>query len=272
VARQLPRSGFSDVDRDDDPAALIHQLDVRSGDAFHQTYKRRAIALLGLQEGDRVLDVGCGAGDDVSLLAQVVGAGGSAVGVDASAAMIAEARARHAVSLPPNAFVVGNAERLPFADGSFDGCLAIRTFQHLADLRLALAEMCRVAKSGGRLVVVDPDHETAVIDVPERHLARAFLNFRADTIRNGWIAHHMPALFKECGLLEVAVLPMTDVRTDYAEVEATLHYEGGIRVAQEQGVLTTEEADRLVHSMRETAASGRFMWAMTFFLTTGRKP
>jgi ubiquinone/menaquinone biosynthesis C-methylase UbiE len=272
VARQPPRSGFSDVDRDGDPAALIHQLDVRTEDSFHQAYKRRAIALLGWHEGDRVLDVGCGVGDDVALLAQVVGPSGSAIGVDARETMIGEARTRHAATLPPSAFVVGDVEHLPFADGSFDGCLAIRTFQHLADPRLALSEMCRVTRSGGSVVVVDPDHETAVIDVPERLLARTFLNFRAVTIRNGGIARHMPALFKECGLVEVEVFPMTDVRTDYAEVEATLHYEGGIHVAHERGVLSAEEADRLVQSMRETAASGRFMCALTYFLTAGRKP
>jgi SAM-dependent methyltransferase len=248
MACQLPRSGFSDVDRDRDPGDLIRLLDLRTGDRFHRAYKDRAFALLGLREGDRLLDVGCGTGDDVSFLAQAVGPGGCAIGVDASATLVAEAYARHA----------GN------------GCLAVRTFQHLADPRRALAEMVRVVRSGGTLAVVDPDHDTAVIDVAERALVRRFLNFRADTIRNGGIAHHMPTLFKDLGLRDVTVLPMTDVRTDYAEVEAASHYEGGIRVAHEVGVLTAEEAERLVRAMREAAAADRFLSAMTYVLTAGR--
>jgi SAM-dependent methyltransferase len=250
---------------------LIRQLDLRDETPFHRAYKRRAVALLGLRAGDRVLDVGCGTGDDVRRLAEIVGSGGRAVGIDAGARMIAEARARHARSGGPVAFLVGDAGRLPFADGGFDGCLAVRTFQHLADPGRALAEMTRVVRRGGRLVVVDPDHDTAVLDVPDRALARKFLNFRADTLRNGGIAHRMPALFREVGLVRVAVVPLTEVRTDYEAVEAASHYEGGIRVAREVGALTADEADRLVSAMRAAAGAGRFFSAMTYFLTAGRK-
>jgi ubiquinone/menaquinone biosynthesis C-methylase UbiE len=271
VARHLPQSGFSDVDRDADPLALIHQLDLRSGAPFHIAYKQHAIGLLHLREGDRVLDIGCGTGDDVHLLAQRVGASGRAIGIDVSEEMIAEARIRHAGSALPFTFLAGDAADLPFADACFDGCLAIRTFQHLVDPHGALAEMVRVVRPGGRLVVVDPDHDTAVIDVADRSLARKFLNFRADTIRNGGIAHQMSSLFKACGLLDVAVIPMTEVRTDYAEVEAASHYEGGIRIAHEMGVLTAGEAQTLVCTMREAADAGRFLSAMTYFLTVGRK-
>ncbi|MGH2616112.1 MAG: methyltransferase domain-containing protein [Thermomicrobiales bacterium] len=271
MTRQNPGSGFSDVDRDSDPLALIHALDLRTGAPFHLDYKQRALALLGLHAGDQGLDIGCGTGEDVCQMAGLVCPGGRATGVDASETMIAEARRRHVGIELPVAFHVGEAEALPFADASFDGCLAIRTFQHLANPQRALGEMIRVARPGGRLVVIDPDHDTAVIDASERSLMRRFLKFRADTIRNGGIAHHMPALFKERGLLEVSVIPMTEVRTGYAEVEAASHFEGGIRIAHDVGVLTDEEADRLVSGMRSAADAGRFLTAMTYFLTVGRK-
>ena len=272
MASELPRSGFSDVDHDADPVALIHELDLRNAQSFHLTYKQRAIALLDLHEGDQVLDVGCGTGDDLRMVASLLGPSGRATGIDASERMITEARTRHAGSALPLTFLIGETENLPFGDASFAGCLAIRTFQHLTDPEQALAEMIRVVRPGGWLVVVDPDHDTAIIDVPTRSLARKFLNFRADTIRNGGIAHHMPALFKAQGLLDVSVHPMTEVRTNYAEVEAASHYEGGISIAQETGVLTTEEADHLKHAMRAAAETDRFLSAMTYFLTAGRKP
>jgi len=271
VSSQHPTTGFSDVDRDADPLALIHALDVRTGAPFHVAYKQHAIALLKLHDGDRVLDVGCGTGEDVQFLAGIVGSSGSATGIDASATMITEARRRHTGIHPTATFLVADAAEIPFADASFDGCLAIRAFQHLADPQRTLAEMVRVVRPGGRLVVVDPDHDTAVIDIADRLLARKFLNFRADSIRNGGIAHRMSALFKGHGLLDVSVIPTTEVHTDYAEVEAALHYEDGIRIAQEMGVLTTDETDRLVGAMRAAARDGRFLSAMTYFLTVGRK-
>jgi SAM-dependent methyltransferase len=271
MPRDLPHSGFSDVDHDPDPVALIGDLDLRTSAPFHLAYKRRAIALLDPHEGDRVLDVGCGTGDDLRMIAQILGSNGQAIGIDASETMITEARSRHAGSEFPLTFVTGQAEDLPFADASFDACLAIRTFQHLTDPQRALMEMIRVMRTGGRLVTIDPDHDTAVIDGPDRSLVRSFLNFRADTIRNGGIAHRMPALFKAHGLLDVSVLAMTEVRTDYAEVEAASHYEGGIRIAREMGVLTREEADHLIHAMRVAAETDRFLSAVTYFLTAGRK-
>jgi ubiquinone/menaquinone biosynthesis C-methylase UbiE len=57
-------------------------------------------------------------------------------------------------------FILTDADRLAFADSSFDASLADRTFQHLADPHRALAEMVRIARLGPRLVTVDPEHDT----------------------------------------------------------------------------------------------------------------
>lgn len=265
-------SGFANIDRDGDPASLVRLLDTQGTAPFHQAYKRRAFALLGLQSGHQILDVGCGTGDDVRALARMVGPTGRVVGIDSSEAMIAEARKRSEGTELSLQFHLADATRSELADESFDGCLAIRTFQHLADPHQALSEMVRMVRPGRRVVIVDPDHETAVIDVPERALVRRFLTFRADTIRNGWIAHHMPALCKEVGLVDVVVTPMTQAQTDYAAVDAILGYEGGVRAAQAAGVLTDTEAERLVGSMQTAAGADRFFCAMTFFITSGRKP
>ena len=60
-----------------------------------------------------------------------------------------------------------------------------RVFQHLLDPDAALAEMVRVTRPGGRIVVADPDYDTQVVDVPDQELARRVLRFRADTARRG---------------------------------------------------------------------------------------
>jgi ubiquinone/menaquinone biosynthesis C-methylase UbiE len=91
--------------------------------------------------------------------------------VDRSLTMATEASRRGTTS------VVGMAETLPFGAATFDGAWADRTFQHLIDPELALAEMLRVTRAGGHVAVVDPDYDTQVVDVDDQDLARRVLRF-----------------------------------------------------------------------------------------------
>jgi ubiquinone/menaquinone biosynthesis C-methylase UbiE len=122
-------------------------------------YRKIAIRLLGLQGSERVLDVGCGTGVLTRQVAQrLVGPDACVVGVDAAPKMIQVAR-RRAEGLPHVRFEVGVAESLAFADASFDCALSTFFFHHIdAELkRRSLAELRRVLKPGGCLIIVDVD-------------------------------------------------------------------------------------------------------------------
>lgn len=122
--------------------------------------RRRAVTLANLQPGERALDVGCGTGT-VALDAQRrVGATGYVAGIDPGARQIASARAKAARRRLPVDFQVGVVEQLPFADQSFDVVLSTLMMHHLpAPLkRQGLAEIARILKTGGRLVIADFIH------------------------------------------------------------------------------------------------------------------
>jgi ubiquinone/menaquinone biosynthesis C-methylase UbiE len=76
------------------PAYYARHLDRISALERVRGYKRRTLELLAADTGQRVLDVGCGVGEEVRVLARLVGSSGQAVGVDASASLVAEARRR----------------------------------------------------------------------------------------------------------------------------------------------------------------------------------
>ena len=146
---------FTEVDKAGDPGFFIRFVD--QGNALPDIQTSKFIILEGLRlgEGLSVLDLGCGAGDDVVDIARRVGPTGSVIGVDVSEVMIAEAQKRTAGLGLPVAFEVGNAMELGFESDTFDACRTERMLMHVPDAGQALLEMVRVTKTGGRVSVFD---------------------------------------------------------------------------------------------------------------------
>jgi demethylmenaquinone methyltransferase/2-methoxy-6-polyprenyl-1,4-benzoquinol methylase len=130
--------------------------DLMSG-GLHRLWKRFALLQTGLRPGGRALDVASGTGDLGAGLARQVGPAGLAVLTDINREMLARGRDRLLdAGLCGNvAFVIANAERLPFPDRSFD-CVTIGFgLRNVTDKPAALASMRRVLRPGGRLLVLE---------------------------------------------------------------------------------------------------------------------
>ena len=124
---------------------------------LHRLWKRFTVARTGLRPGQRALDVAGGTGDLAAGMARRVGPTGQVILSDINHAMLSEGRAR---LLDRGIFgnvqiVQANAERLPFPDSSFD-CVTIGFgLRNVTDKPAALADMTRVLKPGGRLLVLE---------------------------------------------------------------------------------------------------------------------
>jgi ubiquinone/menaquinone biosynthesis C-methylase UbiE len=112
-----------------------------------------ALALPIAADPQLALDVGCGTGYLLRLLAAAHPPGPQLLGVDPAPSMIEEAR--RATDDEHLRFVPAVAERLPFRDGSFDLVVSTTSFDHWADQLAGLRECARVLVPGGRLVLVD---------------------------------------------------------------------------------------------------------------------
>jgi hypothetical protein len=75
-------------------------------------------------------------------------------------------------------------------DATFGGCRADRVFPSPRAARAAIAQLMWVARPGARVVTIDPDFETGIVDAPERELTRRLLNLNYDSYRNSWIGRH----------------------------------------------------------------------------------
>ena len=104
------------------------------------------VEFVGVQEGEKVLDAGCGTGSLSETLARVTGAS-KIVGIDPSKGFVEYARTN--VTDPRVTFELGDAQALSYADESFDRCMALLIVNFIPDAPKATKEMRRVTKSGG---------------------------------------------------------------------------------------------------------------------------
>src|SRR5207302_2318334 len=114
--------------------------------------------------------------------------------------------------------------------------------------------------------------DTQVIEFPDQELARRVLRFRADRLlRKGTLAHRMPAMFADFALKDVAVEAMTLVVRDPTAVDNVMGLRSWATAACDAGALTANEAQRWLQLYDQCVQSGRFLYALTFFITSGTK-
>ncbi|WP_433226769.1 class I SAM-dependent methyltransferase [Actinomadura formosensis] len=119
-----------------------------------------AVGQAAIPAGGAVLDAGCGTGRALPALRDAVGPTGKVIGLDITPQMLtvarATGRAQHA------ALVLADARRLPFADARFDAVFAAGLVPHLPDLAAGTAELARITRPGGRLVIFHPSGRAAL--------------------------------------------------------------------------------------------------------------
>lgn len=160
---------FADIAPSYDRANAVLSLGV------HGRWRRRAVTESGAKAGDRVLDCATGTGDLAFLFARTVAPGGSVVGTDFCAPMVDLARVKakepkHAHL--PASFEVADALDLPFDDDAFDAASIAFGIRNVDDPVKGLAEMARVVKPGGRVVVLEFGQPRGFMGPPFRFYSR----------------------------------------------------------------------------------------------------
>ena len=124
-----------------------------------------------LAQGERVLDLGSGAGTDSLVAALMVGPEGRVTGIDMTPEMLGKARAAASDLGAGNVeFVEGEAERLPFGDESFDVVISNGVIDLIPDKDAVLSELFRVLTPGGRIQIADVTIENPVSEEGRRDI------------------------------------------------------------------------------------------------------
>ena len=257
---------FNRIDETENPGEFIAFLDTVSRNEGIMAMKRRTYELLDARAGQRILEVGCGTGDDARNIAEKISPAGSLIAIDKSEALINEARSRQKNDSVK--FVVGDATDLDLESATFDACRIERTLIHIPEPTAAMSEIVRVLHTGGKLVAYEPDLEAYVIDSSYRELTHRLLKFWYGQLQCGWVARHLPALFKESGLANINVEPRAMIY-DFDLVAQSFY--GTLERAAEAGIATLDEVSDWFADLERAHNNGTFFCANMGYIVSGSK-
>jgi ubiquinone/menaquinone biosynthesis C-methylase UbiE len=243
----------------DRPADYLSRL---AASKVGKGYKSVAMSEMAVGRGDTVVDLGCGPGTDLVVLADATGPTGAVIGIDSDPVAV-EAAARAVEGRPWAQVRLADVHALDLADASADRVHTDRVLQHVADPGVVVAQARRVLRPGGRAVFAEPDYDTLVIDYPDARVMRAYRAFITEhVVRNASIGRQLARLAEQAGFVSSEVVPVTSVFRDVSEADRIFGFERVTRRAIASGFLhETAAADWLDH-----LATQPFFAAATLFV------
>jgi len=243
-------------------------LDQIAADPGVRALKAWALAQLDPRPGEHALDIGSGTGEDAGALARAVGPSGRAVGLEFSSGLRAEAARRAASSDLAVEFIDGDAHALPFDDAALDCVRCERVFQHLSDPPRAAAEIARVLRPGGRVVLIDSDWGTAIA-----HPGEEIVDLAGAVIREQIANPHSGRLIRgqlaACGLDIVDTTGAVLIQPQEAATRPPASILGTQAAAL--GVISADDAVRLAQLFVDAAGRGDFHLSVTMFAVAAVK-
>ena len=235
---------------------------------------RRSLERLALRDGDAVLEVGCGTGVFLALLVAGVGGSGRVVGLDHNATLLEQARARMAAAGLGEArleLIAGDALALPFPDATFDVTHCERVLMHLAEPEVAIREMRRVTRPGGRVVAAEVNAWNASIYHPDPEAVLAICSEMISGLRQPQMGISLRRRFIEAGLEDVDGEVVADFETVLDEEEA-VEMERTAKLLVAQGSLDAERAAAAISALRDAMERGVHCGVALMFVVSGRVP
>jgi len=259
---------FAQLDRSGNPRYFIEFLEFADRMPKTPEIRDHSFRQMRIQPGSRVLDVGCGIGTAAREMSDRVGPQGMVCGVDISETMLAEAsmRMKDRTNIE---FSSGGACELPYPDAMFDAVRMERVLLYVPDRQKAVAEMMRVTKPGGRVVITDVDIDATAIAGKDRALTRKMTLLLAESFVHPNSARELPALVRASGLKDVA----TEFFVSPTPYEFCLFMtQGVLRAAADAGKTTTAELDEWYRGLAEVEQTGGFVQLWFFATVSGTVP
>ena len=240
---------------------------------------RRLLAWLAPRPGERVLDVGFGAGETLRYLAPRLGPSGRAVGIGPSLLRAATLRQPTDGDPVPPLPLGAVAQALPFRDGTFDAALCVNVLEAVPapERPLALSELRRVLRPGGRVLLAHDDWESHAYAGADRELTRrcvrayADVRFKSYAASDGQMGRHLWGLLRAAGFRETSLRALPLVNTEYKEpLFGWIHSRVPVDLVPPETAVTQPDVDRWHAQLAAASDRGDYVFCGTLYVCLGR--
>lgn len=221
--------------------------------------------------GERVLDVGSGPGFLTAAIAEASGSSGAVYGVDISEPLLAVARA-HCAHQSWVEFRKADATQLPFPDHDFDAVISTQVLEYIRDVDAALAEIHRVVRPAGRVVIVDTDWDSIVWHSPNRERMNRILEAWEQHAADAYLPRTMAIKLRRAGFRVESqqIIPLFNPSYDpntYSNriIDLIVPFVTG------RNGITGDEAEGWAQELRQAGARGEYFFSLNRYLFVARK-
>jgi ubiquinone/menaquinone biosynthesis C-methylase UbiE len=261
-------TAFDAVDAEG-PDYFIRFLDARLTIEGELQVKRLIAGLLDAQPGHVVLDVGAGTGADTEETAERVGPDGRVIGLDLSAAMVAEAKRRTAGSRLPLEFVEGDATALDFGNATFDRCRGERILMATGNPAGVVRELVRVTRPEGLVVLSELDASTIFLNSSNQALVDRLLGSFTAQLKSPYVGRRLHRLMVEAGLDDVRCAP-TVIQNSVKFMQ--LVFGAQLQQLVDTGETTLAEVAEFWAELADGERAGWLCSGVVCFTVVGQKP
>lgn len=226
---------------------------------------------LALRAGERVLDAGCGTGLLAESMAGQVGSQGSVVGVDNSAAMLAVAQQRCA-QLQQVELREASITELDFEAQSFDAASCTQVLLYVDQVELALEQLHRLLKPGGRLAIIETDWRGLVLNNQDEALTRRILDAWDGAVASPNLPVKLGAMLRRLGFSALRIEPIPVLNTSYLES----NFSAGMvqffaKNALDKNLISEDESKRWQAQLEQLGAQQEYFFCVNRFLFSAVK-
>jgi arsenite methyltransferase len=235
--------------------------------------KRRLATLQALapEAGDVIVDVGSGPGYLTVELARAVGETGEVIAVDPSADM-RRAAATECNGIANVRIVDGTATELPFGDSTVDRAASLQVFEYLDDIPRALAEIRRVLRPGGRLVIGDWHWDSWIWHTTEPERMAKMMSAWDHHLANRGVPATLAHMMHHAGYEVEGIRPLVFLDTVLRNDGLALMLLNLMQAYALQNELVDEPTVRAwAEEQRRLASQGAFFFSLVHFVTSGRR-